>query len=137
MVILNNLADTLLNWHSNNGQMTPRKSLLKKSKQTSSGVARTSKQPLFLRRSRSSENVNKSPGGWVKTESVLVRIWRKSHANASRLEKPVLRKNWLFCSLVLWIPNSFKQWKLRQDKDEEECLPVNNAGAKSKKMSWD
>lgn len=94
--------------------MTPRKSLLKKSKQTSLGVAKTSKQPLFLRRSRSSENVNKSLGGRVKTESVLVRILRKSHANASRLEKPVFFVclfflNRLFCSLVLWIPNSFKQ----------------------------
>lgn len=75
--------------------MTPRKSLLKKSKQTSLGVAKTSKQPLFLRRSRSSENVNKSLGGRVKTESVLVRILRKSHANASRLEKPVF-----FCLFV-------------------------------------
>lgn len=136
MVILNNLADTLLNWHSNNEQMTPRKSLLKKSKQTSSGVAKTSKQPLFLRRSRSSENVNKSPEGRVKTECVLVRILRKSQPMLHALKSPFWEKNRLFCSLCLLIPNSFKQWKLRQVEDEEECLPVKNAGAKSKKVSW-
>ena len=113
MVILNNLADTMLNWHSNNGKMTSRKSLLKKSKQTNFGVAKTSKQPLFLRRSRSSENVNKSLGGRVKTESVLVRILRKSHGNASRLEKPVLRKKLTVLQCSFMIPNSFKQWKLR------------------------
>lgn len=91
--------------------MTPRKSLLKKSKQTSSGVAKTSKQPLFLRRSRSSENVNKSPGGRVKTESVLVRIWRKSHANASRLEKPVLRKKLTVLQSSFMDPEQFRAMK--------------------------
>lgn len=91
--------------------MTPRKSLLKKSKQTSSGVAKTSKQPLFLRRSRSSENVNKSRGGRVKTESVLVRIWRKSHANASRLEKPVLRKKLTVLQSSFMDPEQFQAMK--------------------------
>lgn len=119
MIILNNLADTLFTWHSNNEQMSPRKSVLKNSKQTSFGMAKTSKQPLSLRRSRSSENVNKSPGGRVKTESVLVRILRNLTPMLHALKGLFWEKNRLFCSLVLWIPNSFKQWKLRQVKEEE------------------
>lgn len=103
--------------------MTPRKSLLKKSKQTSSGVAKTSKQPLFLRQSRSSENVNKSPGGRVKTESVLVRIWRKSHANASRLEKPVLRKKLTVLQSSFMDPEQFQAMKTPARQERGGVLP--------------
>ena len=92
--------------------MTSRKkSLLKKSKQTNFGVAKTSRQPSFLRRSRSSENVNKSLGGRVKTESVLVRILRKSHTNASRLEKPVLRKKLTVLQSSFMDPEQFQAMK--------------------------
>lgn len=91
--------------------MTPRKSLLKKSKQTSSGVAKTSKQPLFLRRSRSSENVNKSPGGRVKTECVLVRILRKSQPMLHALKSLFWEKKSTVLQSSFMDPEQFQAMK--------------------------
>ena len=47
----------------------------------------------------------------MKTESVLVRILRKSHTNASRLEKPVLRKKLTVLQSSFMDPEQFQAMK--------------------------